>query len=46
MKIRKKLTEMRNADVRFISLVDRAASRIPFRVLKRDQEETVDLAKI
>lgn len=33
-----KLTEMKNADVRYISLVDRAASRIPFRVIKYDKE--------
>jgi hypothetical protein len=38
MKYRVKLRELRDADVRFISLVDRAASRIPFRVLKRDGE--------
>lgn len=45
--IKKKLRELKNADVRFISLVDRAASRIPFRVLKREQEtEMLDLAKI
>lgn len=37
-RIRAKLKELRNADVRFISLVDRAASRIPFRVLKRENE--------
>lgn len=34
--ITRKMKELRNADVRFISLVDRAASRIPFRVLKRE----------
>lgn len=38
MQIKKKMSEMKNADVRFISLVHRAANRIPFRVVKSDQE--------
>lgn len=47
-KFLKKLRELRNADVRYISLVDRAATRIPFRVLKREEGEDMglDLSKI
>ena len=48
-KIRTKLKQLRDADVRFISLVDRAATRIPFRVLKRDEKENkmgIDLTKV
>ncbi|PWT89301.1 MAG: hypothetical protein C5B54_09135 [Acidobacteria bacterium] len=48
-KIRAKLRELRDADVRYISLVDRAATRIPFRVLKRNNEETamgIDLSRV
>lgn len=45
-KILRKLRELRNADVRYISLVDRAATRIPFRVLKKDEDEVMDLTKI
>lgn len=41
--IRTKLKQLRDADVRFISLVDRAATRIPFRVLKRDKESTMGI---
>jgi hypothetical protein len=44
-KITATLKELRNAEVRFISLVDRAATRIPFRVLKKDETE-MDLSKI
>lgn len=46
--IRTKLKQLRDADVRFISLVDRAATRIPFRVLKREKENTmgIDLTKV
>jgi hypothetical protein len=41
-----KLKELRDAEIRFVSLVDRAASRIPFRVVKRDQEsDMIDLTK-
>lgn len=48
MKYRVKLRELKNADVRYISLVDRAASRIPFRVLKRDEETEmgIDLTRV
>jgi hypothetical protein len=47
-KIRAKLKQLRDADVRFISLVDRAATRIPFRVLKREKENKmgIDLTKV
>jgi hypothetical protein len=43
-----KLKQLRDADVRYISLVDRAATRIPFRVLKRDKESKmgIDLTKV
>jgi hypothetical protein len=41
--IRTKLKQLRDADVRYISLVDRAATRIPFRVLKRDKETTMGI---
>lgn len=34
-------TEMKNADVQFISLVKRSASKIPFRVLKTAEESTM-----
>jgi hypothetical protein len=45
-RITKELHELREADVQFISLVRRAANRIPFRVLKQDEGETMDLTKI
>jgi hypothetical protein len=38
-----KLKQLRDADVRYISLVDRAATRIPFRVLKRDKESKMGI---
>jgi hypothetical protein len=43
-----KLKQLRDADVRYISLVDRAATRIPFRVLKREKENMmgIDLTKV
>lgn len=46
--IKTKLKQLRDADVRYISLVDRAATRIPFRVLKRDKESKmgIDLTKV
>jgi len=46
--IKTKLKQLRNADVRYISLVDRAATRIPFRVLKRNKESKmgIDLTKV
>jgi len=46
--IQTKLKQLRNADVRFISLVDRAATRIPFRVLKRNKENSmgIDLTSV
>jgi len=40
------LKELRDADVTYISLVDRAASRIPFRVIKRQEgKDMLDLNK-
>jgi hypothetical protein len=39
-KITTNLKELRNADVAYISLVDRAATRIPFRILKREDKES------
>ena len=41
--ITKKLAELRDADVTHVSLVDRSASRIPFRILKRDQENQMGI---
>ncbi len=49
MEIKKKMTEMKSADVRFISLVTRAANRIPFRVVKSDKEHqmgSIDLTSL
>ena len=38
---------MRDADVKYVSLVDRSASRIPFRILKRDKEnQMLDLSSL
>src|ERR1017187_2142543 len=45
MLIKKKLNELRDADVTKISLVDRSASRIPFRVLKKENT-MLDLSSI
>lgn len=39
-----KLKELRDADVHFVSLVDRAASRIPFRVTKQENDMGIDLS--
>lgn len=39
IKVRMKASEMRDADVSYISLVDRPASRIPFRVLKSESSK-------
>lgn len=39
------LTEMKKADVRFVSLVERGANRIPFRIVKSEKESTmIDLS--
>lgn len=44
-RVKVKLTEMSDPDVRWISVVERAASRIPFRVFKADQENgMIDLS--
>lgn len=44
-RVKVKLTEMSEPDVRWISVVERAASRIPFRVFKADQENgMIDLS--
>lgn len=46
-RIRVKLREMKDASVRFISLVDRAASRMPVRVMKREdpqEPQMIDLS--
>ena len=37
------MKQLRDADIRFISLVDRAATRIPFRVMKRDKEQKMGI---
>ena len=49
MKIKAVAKELKNADVRFISLVKRGANRIPFRILKTDSKEgtqLIDLANL
>lgn len=43
-RIRTKLRELRDASVHYISLVDRAATRIPFRVLKRDATKETEMS--
>ena len=47
-KINVKLKELRDADVSYVSLVDRSASRIPFRVTKADKESNmgIDLSSL
>lgn len=47
MRIKTTLKEMKEADVRFISLVTRGANRIPFRIVKSDKENgMIDLGNI
>ena len=49
MKIKTLARELKNADVRFISLVSRGANRIPFRVLKKSSEgesQMIDLTSL
>ena len=48
MKIKATAKELKNADVRFISLVKRGANRIPFRILKTNKGENqmIDLASL
>lgn len=48
MTIKATAKELKNADVRFISLVKRGANRIPFRILKTDKGENqmIDLASL
>ena len=48
MKIKATAKELKNADVRFISLVKRGANRIPFRILKADKGENqmIDLTTL
>ena len=48
IKIKATAKELKNADVRFISLVKRGANRIPFRILKTDKGENqmIDLANL
>ncbi len=48
MKIKATAKELKNADVRFISLVKRGANRMPFRILKTDKGENqmIDLASL
>lgn len=47
-KITAKLHELRDASVAYVSLVDRAATRIPFRIMKRDEQEKpmINLAQL
>ena len=51
MKINVPMRELTDADVRWISLVDRGANRIPFRIIKRDEPSKehsmgIDLSKL
>ena len=48
MKIKTVARELKNADVRFISLVAKGANRIPFRIIKsaKDQNQMLDLSKL
>lgn len=49
MKIKAKLRKLTDADVRYVSLVDRGANRIPFRIVKSDSKENqmgIDLSKL
>ena len=49
MKIKTIARELKNADVRFISLVSRGANRIPFRILKKSSEgenQMIDLSTL
>lgn len=44
MEVKRKMHELKSADVRFISLVTRAANRIPFRVVKSENDMSIDLS--
>lgn len=49
MKVKTIARELKNADVRFISLVSRGANRIPFRILKKSSEgenQMIDLTTL
>ena len=49
MKIKATAKELKNADVKFISLVKRGANRIPFRILKKSSEgenQMIDLTTL
>ena len=47
MKIKATAKELKNADVRFISLVKRGANRLPFRILKSEGEsQMIDLTTL
>lgn len=48
MKIKTVAAELKNADVKFISLVSRGANRIPFRIIKsvKDENQMLDLSKL
>ena len=47
MKIKTTATELKNVDVRFISLVKRGANRLPFRILKSEGDsKMIDLTTL
>lgn len=46
MRIRMKVKELKDASVDYISLVPRSANRVPFRVLKHQENEMIDLATV
>lgn len=39
-------TELTNVDVQYVSLVKRGANRIPFRIIKQESSEMIDLSKL
>ena len=41
-----KATELTDTDVNFVSLVKRGANRVPFRIVKKDDEPMLDLYKV
>lgn len=46
MRVQLEATELKNTDVNFVSLVKHGANRIPFRIVKGDDEMSIDLSKI
>ena len=40
------LRKLSKLDVKYVSLVDRGANRIPFRIIKQEQDMSIDLARL